>query len=99
MFGQLAFVVPPEPPELPEPLDALGAAEADGSGLAALTTATPPIAIKPMASMIVAASFCGPERSPSAGSCCAGPGLPGSRVSMCILSIGVADPRVNVFST
>jgi hypothetical protein len=99
MFGQLALLVPPEAPGLPEPLDALGAAEADGSGLAALTTATPPIAIKPIASMIVAASFCGPERTPSGGPCSAGPGTPGSRVSMCFLSIRVADLRLNVFST
>src|SRR5436190_22522961 len=54
-------VEPPDP--LDAPLEALGAADADGSGLAALTSAAPPAAMRPSASRKVATSFLGPDRT------------------------------------
>src|SRR5437016_6344447 len=78
MFGQLAWE--PEPPVPPDGApdgadDAAGdlePVEADGSGLAALTAATPPIAINPTASRVVATIRLVPERNLSLGGSMAG---------------------------
>jgi hypothetical protein len=74
MFGQswlrAGFVVPPEvPPDVPpgEPPGDVADGVADGSGLAALTIATPPAAIRPIASRIVAATRRGPDSARSRG--------------------------------
>lgn len=75
MFGQswvrAGFVVPPElrPDEPPDEPPDVAAGLADGSGLAALTIATPPAAIRPIVSRIVAATRRGPDaRSRGGGS-------------------------------
>src|SRR6266540_2279717 len=70
MFGQswvrVGVVVPPEvPPD--EPPGDVAAGDPDGSGLAALTIATPPAAIRPIASRTVATILRGPEMARSRG--------------------------------
>jgi hypothetical protein len=91
MFGQLACE--PEPPVPPDGApdgadDAAGdePVEADGSGLAALTAATPPIAINPAASRVVATTRRVPERNFSLGGSMAGMELEMSFASIRVLS-------------
>ena len=82
MFGQLwlgaGLAVPPDVP----PLDR-GAGDADGSGLAALTIATPPAAMRPKASRTVATTRRERVSCPCRGGGSGGAhALPGSMVSI-----------------
>ena len=63
MFGQFAWLPePPFPPDVPPPPDGCDdvPGEVDGDGLAALTTATPPIASSPAERRIEAIARRGP---------------------------------------